>query len=99
VSLPERPACPVAVTPDVPSRESILAALRAAINTATPYGPAGGLPQVVRVDWGKDFLSKTMAAACAVFAVRVQDLPGYPPFLKGSIRGAQRRREARLPAQ
>jgi hypothetical protein len=39
----------------------------------------------VRVDRGKDFLSATVAAACAVFAVRVQDLPGYAPFLKGSI--------------
>jgi putative transposase len=75
----------VAVTPGVPSRESILAALRAAISTEAPYGPAGGLPQVVRVDRGKDFLSTTVAAACAVFAVRVDDLPGYAPFLKGSI--------------
>ena len=75
----------VAVTPGVPSRESILAALRAAISTEEPYGPAGGLPQVVRVDRGKDFLSKTVEAACAVFAVRVEDLPGYAPFLKGSV--------------
>jgi hypothetical protein len=34
----------------------------------------------VRVDRCKDFLSKTVAAACAVFAVRVEDLPGYAPF-------------------
>jgi putative transposase len=75
----------VAVTPGPPSRESILAALRAAVSVDDPYGPAGGLPQLVRVDQGKDFLSKTVAAACAVFAVRVVDLPGYTPHLKGSI--------------
>jgi putative transposase len=75
----------VAVTPCPPSRESILAALRAAISVEEPYGPAGGLPQLVRVDRGKDFLSKTVTAACAVFAVRVADLPGYTPHLKGSV--------------
>ncbi len=75
----------VAVTPGPPSRESILAALRAAISVDEPYGPAGGLPGLVRVDRGKDFLSKTVEAACAVFAVKVKDLPGYTPHLKGSI--------------
>lgn len=74
-----------AVTPCPPSRESVLAALRAAISVDEPYGPAGGLPGVVRVDRGKDFLSKTVAAACAVFAVRVADLPGYTPHLKGTV--------------
>lgn len=74
-----------AVTPGSPSRESILAALRAAISVDDPYGPAGGLPQMVRVDRGKDFLSNTVAAACAVFAVKVGDLPGYTPHLKGSV--------------
>jgi putative transposase len=75
----------VAVTPCPPSRESILAALRSAISTDEPFGPAGGLPQRVRVDRGKDFLSKTVAAACAVFAVAVEDLPGYTPHLKGTV--------------
>lgn len=50
-----------------------------------PYGPAGGLPQLVRVDRGKDFRSATVGSACAVFAVRVADLPGYTPHLKGTI--------------
>ncbi|GGM22249.1 hypothetical protein GCM10007977_024260 [Dactylosporangium sucinum] len=75
----------VAVTPCAPSRESVLAALRAAIAVDEPYGPAGGLPTLVRVDRGKDFLSTTVAAACAVFAVRVVDLPGYTPHLKGTV--------------
>ncbi|MFB9180712.1 Mu transposase C-terminal domain-containing protein [Dactylosporangium sucinum] len=75
----------LAVTPCAPSRESVLAALRAAIAVDEPYGPAGGLPTLLRVDRGKDFLSTTVAAACAVFAVRVVDLPGYTPHLKGTV--------------
>lgn len=46
----------LAVTAGPASRESILAALRAAISLDDPYGPLGGLPQRVRVDRGKDFL-------------------------------------------
>ena len=43
----------LAVTPCPPIRESILAALRAAIKVDEPYGPAGGLPQLIRVDRAK----------------------------------------------
>lgn len=73
-----------AVTPGYPSRESILAALRAAILRDTAFGPAGGLPTLVRIDRAKDFLSNAVSAALAVFAVKVVDLPGYPPHLKGT---------------
>lgn len=64
-----------AVTPGPPSRESILATLRAAISLQAPYRPPGGLPQEVRTDRGKDFLSKTVASVLAGLAVRVKDLP------------------------
>ncbi|MGW5455746.1 Mu transposase C-terminal domain-containing protein [Nocardia sp. NPDC003979] len=74
-----------AVTPRTPNRESILAALRASILRTPPYGPAGGLPTVVRIDQGKDFLSRTVSDAMGAFAVRVVDLPGYTPHLKGTI--------------
>ena len=59
----------------------LLAALRAAITLQEPYG----LPGEVRVDRGKDFLSKTVASVLAGFAVKVEDLPGYTPHLKGSV--------------
>lgn len=75
----------VAVTPQTPSRESILTALRASIARSEPYGPAGGLPAVVRIDRGKDFLSRTVGEALGAFAVRVVDLPGYTPHLKGTV--------------
>ena len=77
--------CGTAVTPGPPSRESILAGLRAAITMEAPYGPPGGLPERVRIDRGKDFLSRTVASVLAGFAVKVEDLPAYMPHLKGSV--------------
>ncbi len=74
-----------AVTPHTPSRESILAALRAAVLRCEPYGPAGGLPEAVRIDRGKDFLSRTVADAMNAFAVRIIDLPAYTAHLKGTV--------------
>jgi putative transposase len=50
-----------------------------------PYGPPGGLPGVVRIDRGKDFLSRTVASVLAGFAVKVEDLPAYKPHLKGTV--------------
>lgn len=75
----------VAVTPRTPNRESVLAALRAAVMRREPYGPAGGLPAVVRIDRGKDFLSRTVADALGALAVRVDDLPAYGAHLKGTV--------------
>ncbi|MFJ7593001.1 hypothetical protein ACIQZO_37630 [Streptomyces sp. NPDC097617] len=40
----------VAVPPGHPSRESVLAALRAAVVREEPFGPQGGLPEKVRVE-------------------------------------------------
>jgi putative transposase len=77
--------CGTALTPAAPSRESILTALRAAVTMEAPYGPPGGLPEHVRVDRGKDFLSTTVASVLAGFAVSTGPLPGYSPHLKGSV--------------
>lgn len=74
-----------AITPHTPSREAILAALRVSVSRRPPYGPAGGLPAIVRIDQGKDFLSRTVSEALGAFAVRVVDLPGYTPHLKGTV--------------
>lgn len=94
-----------AVTPHQPSRDAILAALRIALSRdedpTGPYGPIGGLPSLVRIDRGKDFLSHTVSDALGHFAVPVQDLPAYRPELKGSIenlnRCAQKMHFASLP--
>jgi putative transposase len=75
----------VAITAGHPNREAIVVALRASILTIEPYGPVGGLPELVRIDRGKDFLSNTIKYALGQFAVPIADLPGYSPYLKGSI--------------
>ncbi|MEU9919275.1 Mu transposase C-terminal domain-containing protein [Streptomyces sp. NPDC051001] len=80
----------VAVTPVHPSRESVLSALRSAVLREEPYGPFGGLPEKVRVDRGKDFLSKTVTAAFDLLDVTVEDLPAYTPHLKGTVEGLNR---------
>ena len=67
------------------SSESILAALRSAICMEEPYGPPSGLPGRVRIDRGKDFVSKTVSSVLAGFAVRVVALPAYTPHLKGTV--------------
>ncbi|WP_349498224.1 hypothetical protein [Streptomyces lavendulae] len=84
----------VAVTPGYPSRESVLAALRSAVLREEPFGPQGGLPERVRVDRGKDFLSRTVVAAFGALVVEVEDLPAYTPHLKGTVEGLNRAVEA-----
>lgn len=75
----------VAVTPGHPSRESVLAALRSAVLREDPCDPFGGLPEKVRVDRGKDFLSGTVTAAFQ--AIR--------SLAKGDSRRSPRRRSRR----
>ncbi|MFJ7272337.1 Mu transposase C-terminal domain-containing protein [Streptomyces sp. NPDC099050] len=75
----------VAVTPHQPARDAVLAALRTGISRQDPYGPFGGLPGVVRVDRGKEFLCRTVERALGAFAVPVDDLPAYKPYRKGTI--------------
>ncbi|MGY0458639.1 transposase [Kitasatospora sp. cg17-2] len=79
-----------AVTPGQPSRESVLAALRSAVLRTDPYGPVGGLPATVRMDRGRDFLSRTVMAAFELLKVEVEDLPAYTPHLKGTVEGLNR---------
>ncbi|MFB4294684.1 Mu transposase C-terminal domain-containing protein [Nonomuraea sp. ATR24] len=78
--------CGLAVSPGYPSRESILVALRSALLCDDdPDMPFGGVPARVRIDRGKDFLSKAVTTALARFAVVVEDLPGYHGHLKGTV--------------
>lgn len=79
-----------AVTPGQPSRASILAALRAAVLRTGPYGPAGGIPEHVRVDRGRDFLSRTVLAALTDLKTKCEDLPAYSPHLKGTVENLNR---------
>lgn len=75
----------VAVTPHQPARDAILAALRTGISRTAPDGPFGGLPGLVRVSLGKDFLSSAVEKALGGFAVPVHDLPACKPYRKGTV--------------
>ncbi|RST14147.1 transposase [Streptomyces sp. WAC05374] len=75
----------VAVTRHQPGRDAVLAALRTGISRTEPYGPCGGLPGVVRVDRGKEFLCRTVERALSAFALPVHDLPAYKPYRKGTV--------------
>ncbi|TGA83362.1 transposase, partial [Streptomyces sp. MZ04] len=75
----------LAVTPGTPTRASVLAALRSAVLRSAPYGPVGGLPEHVRFDRGRDFLSRTVSTALTALDADITVLPPYSPHLKGSI--------------
>ncbi|MFC7310808.1 Mu transposase C-terminal domain-containing protein [Streptomyces monticola] len=75
----------LAVTPGMPTRASILAALRSAIVRTDPYGPFGGLPEHVRFDRGRDFLSRTVSTALIALDSHITVLPPYSPHLKGTV--------------
>ncbi|MFB7900494.1 transposase, partial [Streptomyces xiamenensis] len=64
-------------------RGSVLAAVRASVLREAPYGPAGGLPHLVRVDGGADFLSKTVRRAFGLLSVPVHRVSS--PRHKGGI--------------
>ncbi|WP_345981139.1 Mu transposase C-terminal domain-containing protein [Streptomyces sp. DSS69] len=58
-----------AVTAGSAHRGSVLAAVRASVLRESPYGPAGGLPHLVRVDGGSDFMSKTVRRTFGLLGV------------------------------
>ncbi|GAB7036116.1 Mu transposase C-terminal domain-containing protein [Streptomyces sp. NPDC021749] len=64
-----------AVTAGSAHRGSVLAAVRSSVLREDPYGPAGGLPDLVRVDGGTDFLSKTVRRAFGLLGVPVHRVP------------------------
>ncbi|WP_457467440.1 Mu transposase C-terminal domain-containing protein [Streptomyces sp. TE4109] len=72
-----------AVTAGSAHRGSVLAAVRASVLREAPYGPAGGLPHLVRVDGGADFLSKTVRRAFGLLSVPVHRVRS--PRHKGGI--------------
>ncbi|MDX3077864.1 Mu transposase C-terminal domain-containing protein [Streptomyces sp. MI02-7b] len=75
----------LAITPQTPNRESILAALRSAVLQDEPYGPFGGLPGLIRIDRGSDFLSRTVEDALRALNVHREDLPARRPDRKGTV--------------
>ncbi|NEB79548.1 transposase [Streptomyces sp. SID14478] len=72
-----------AVTAGSAHRGSVLAAVRASVLREAPYGPPGGLPRLVRVDGGADFLSKTVLRAFGLLGVPVHRVRS--PRHKGGV--------------
>jgi putative transposase len=70
---------------ETPSRESILAAMRAAIMVEPPFGPMGGVPLAIRVDRGRDFLAAAIRVAAAALVIDVRAAAAYAPQQKGAI--------------
>jgi putative transposase len=78
--------CGLAITPHTPSRHSILVALRDAVCTGPDHRPPfGGVPEHVRVDGGKDFLSTVVGQALAAMGTDLIVLPPRRPDLKGTV--------------
>jgi len=67
------------------SQESVLAALRTAIDVDAPNGPMGGVPVAIRFDQGKEFLAGAVGLAAASLAIDAKPLPAYTPHLKGAV--------------
>ena len=67
------------------SQESVLGALRAAIDVEPPNGPMGGVPVAIRFDRGKEFLAGAVGLAAASLAIDAKPLPAYTPHLKGAV--------------
>lgn len=82
--------CGLCVSAQFPSRENVLIAARAALQRGGDYGPFGGVPALVRVDGGKDFLCESVEAALSVFGVRRIDLPPTAPGSKEPSRPSTR---------
>ncbi|MGW3212808.1 Mu transposase C-terminal domain-containing protein [Streptomyces parvus] len=60
-----------AVTPVSAHRGSVLSAMHSSMRRDGKFGPAGGRPDLVRIDRGADFLSKTATAAFALLGIPV----------------------------
>ncbi|WP_246586279.1 Mu transposase C-terminal domain-containing protein [Streptomyces yatensis] len=85
--------CGVAITPQTPSRESILVALRDAILTEAPHNPYGGIPDRIRVDGGRDFLSRTVGQALGSLGTETHRAAAPPPRPESHRRSSQRRHQ------
>jgi len=68
-----------------PSQETVLGALRAAIDIEAPNGPMGGVPAAIRFDRGKEFLANAVGLAAASLAIDARPLRAYSPHLKGTV--------------
>ncbi|MFE5973709.1 Mu transposase C-terminal domain-containing protein [Streptomyces sp. NPDC056460] len=74
-----------AITPHQPSTDAILAAIRDAVLTGGHHRPFGGIPKTVRIDRGRDFLSKAVDTALKALGTHITVLPPRTPHRKGTV--------------
>ncbi|MGW9067998.1 Mu transposase C-terminal domain-containing protein [Streptomyces yangpuensis] len=74
-----------AITPHRPSTDAVFAAVRDAVLTGADHRPFGGIPKLVRVDRGREFLSEAVGNALKAFRTDLVVLPPYTPHLKGTV--------------
>ncbi|MEV6886156.1 Mu transposase C-terminal domain-containing protein [Streptomyces sp. NPDC051135] len=77
--------CGLAISPQRPSREGVLVAIRDAILIDEHHGPFGGVPTYLRVDGGKEFLCATVTEALGVLGTEIIALPPFTPEGKGNV--------------
>ncbi|WP_329167870.1 Mu transposase C-terminal domain-containing protein [Streptomyces sp. NBC_01685] len=77
--------CGLAITPQRPSREAVLVAIRDAVLIDEHHGPFGGIPTYVRVDGGKEFLCAAVKEALGVLGTEIIALPPFTPEGKGNV--------------
>ncbi|MFI1018189.1 Mu transposase C-terminal domain-containing protein [Streptomyces sp. NPDC020965] len=77
--------CGFAITPQRPSREAVLVAIRDAVLIDEHHGPFGGIPDRVRVDGGKEFLCTTVGEALGALGTERIALPPYTPEGKPTV--------------
>lgn len=75
--------CGMAVTPQHASRESILLALRNSV-LRDEYPPFGGIPTLIRVDGGKDYLGDAVDCSLSALGTDRVELIGQP-WGKGTV--------------
>lgn len=74
--------CGWAVTPHTPNSQAIIVALHHAVQRGGPHWPFGGVPTLIRVDRGTDFLSDAVHQAMGILDIDRVALPPRRPDLK-----------------
>ncbi|MEV6857514.1 Mu transposase C-terminal domain-containing protein [Streptomyces microflavus] len=77
--------CGLAITPQRPSREAVLVAIRDAVLIDEHHGPFGGIPTYLRVDGGKEFLCATVKEALGALGTEIIELPPFTPEGKPNV--------------
>jgi len=68
-----------------PTTAEVLTAIREGIMIDEARGPWGGIPDLIRFDGGKEFLSEAVSRAAARLGFAGLPTPPYSPHLKGKV--------------